>query len=97
MSLSEPVTDPNEPGHLIGGTAFERCGQNLVKGSGRHYSLMMTHQCQHTLVGPTAGLKEYEIIEDDDLSSLNLEIRGAVTKVRCTGMPELILNFLLLD
>ena len=97
MSLSEPVADPNEPGRLIGGTVFERCGQNLVKGSGQCYSLTMTHQRQCALVGPTAGLKEYEIIEDDDLGSLNLEIREAVTKVRRTGTPELILNFLLLD
>ena len=95
MSLSEPVPNPNEPGRLIGGTAFERCGQNPVKGSGRCYSLTMTHQRQRALVGPTAGLKQYEIIEDDDLSSLNLDIRGKVTKVRRTGTPELILIFLL--
>ena len=43
MSLSEPVVDPNK-GHLIGGTAFQRCGQIPVKGSGRCYSLAMMHQ-----------------------------------------------------
>jgi len=82
MSLSEPVTDPNKPGRLIGGTAFERCGQIPVKGSGRCYSLTMTHQRQKALVGPTAAVKQYELLEDDDASSLNLEIRGKVTKVR---------------
>lgn len=82
MSLSEPVADPNKPGRLIGGTAFERCGQIPVKGSGRCYSLTMTHQRQKALVGPTAAVKQYELLEDDDASSLNLEIRGKVTKVR---------------
>jgi hypothetical protein len=82
MSSSSPVVDPNNPGQLIGGTAFERCGQIPVKGSGRCYSLTMTHQRQRALVGPTAGLKHYELIEDDDAASLNLEIRGKVTKVR---------------
>ena len=82
MSSSSPVVDPNNSGHLIGGTAFERCGQTPVKGSGRCYSLTMTHQRQRALVGPTAGLKQYELIEDDDEASLNLEIRGKVTKVR---------------
>jgi len=82
MSSSEPVADPNKPGRLIGGTAFERCGQIPVKGSGRCYSLTMTHQRQRALVGPTAALKQYELLEDDDVGSLNLEIRGKVTKVR---------------
>ena len=82
MTSSEPVPDPNNPGGLIGGTAFERCGQHPVKGSGRCYSLTMTHQRQRALVGPTAGLKSYEILEDGNDSSLNLEIRGKVTKVR---------------
>jgi hypothetical protein len=97
MSSSEPVADPNEPAHLIGGTAFERCGQNPVKGSGRCYSLTMTHQRQRAVIGPTAALKQYEIIEDEDDSSLNLEIRGKVTKVRRgphSRTPELILKFL---
>jgi hypothetical protein len=82
MSLSSPVQDPNNPGRLLGGTAFERCGQVPVKGVGRCYSLAMTHQRQRALVGPTAALKEYELLEDDDAGSLNLEIRGKVTKVR---------------
>ena len=82
MSSLEPVADPNEPGRLIGGTAFERCGQTPVKGSGRCYSLTMTHQRQRALVGPTAALKQYELIEDDDAGTLNLEIRGKVTKVK---------------
>jgi len=97
MSSSEPIADPNEPGHLIGGTAFEQYGQNPVKGSGRCYSLTMTHQRQRAVIGPTAALKQYEIMEDEDDSSLNLEIRGKVTKVRHgphSRTPELILNFL---
>ena len=84
MSSSSPIADPNEPECLIGGTAFERCGQIPVKDSGWCYSLMMTHQCPWALVGPIAALKEYELLEDDDVGSLNLEIRGKVTKVRCT-------------
>lgn len=97
MSSSEPMADPNEPGHLIGGTAFERCGQNPVKGSGRCYSLTMTHQRQRAVIGPTAALKQYNINEDDHVNSLNLEIRGKVTKVRQAGTPKSwsILIFLL--
>ena len=79
MSSSSPLADPNKPGHLIGGTAFERCGQIPVKGSGRCYSLTMTHQRQRALVGPTSALKQYE---DNDVGSLHLEIRGKVVKVR---------------
>jgi hypothetical protein len=82
MSSSAPIVNPDEPGHLIGGTAFERCGQIPVKESGRCYSLSMSHQRPRAVVGPTAGGKRYEIIDDDDRSSLNLEIRGKVTKVR---------------
>jgi len=70
MLSSEPVADPNKPGRLIGGTVFERCGQIPVKGSGRCYSLMMTHQHQQALVGPTAALKQYELLEDDDVGLL---------------------------
>lgn len=81
MSSTEPRPDPNEPGRLIGGTAFERCGQNSVNGSGRCYSLTMTHQRPKALVGPTAAIKRYENIEDDDSESLNLEIRGKITRV----------------
>ena len=78
MSLSEPITDLNKPGCLTGGTAFEQCGQRPVKGSGRCYSLTMTHQHQRALVGPTAALKQVEYATDDDdnddFGSLNLEI-----------------------
>lgn len=80
MTSTEPTPDPDNPGRLIGGTAFERCGQNPVKGSGRCYSLTMTHQRQRALVGPTAANKRYEI-EDDESESLNLEIRGNITRV----------------
>jgi hypothetical protein len=80
MSSSSPVADPNKPGHLIGGTAFERCGQIPVKGSGRCYSVTMTHQRQRAMVGPTAALKQYD--DDDGNGSLNLEIREKLTKVR---------------
>jgi hypothetical protein len=79
MSSSSPITDPSKSGHLIGGTAFERCGQIPVKGSGRCYSLTMTHQRQRALVGPQAALKQYD--NDDEDGSLNLEIRAKVTKV----------------
>ena len=75
MSSSSPIADPNEPECLIGGTAFERCGQIPVKDSGWCYSLMMTHQCPQALVGPTAALKEYKLLEDDDVGSLNLDTR----------------------
>ena len=85
MTSSSPIANPNNPGHLIGGTEFERCGQIPVKGNGRCYSLTMTHQRQRALVGPTAGLKQYELSTDDDVGSLNLEIRGKVTKVRHTA------------
>jgi hypothetical protein len=88
MSSSEPIANPDEPGCLIGGTAFERCGQKPVKDSGRCYSLSMSHQRQRAVIGPNAGLKQYEIVEDDDTSSLNLEIRGKVTKVMHSGTRE---------
>jgi hypothetical protein len=83
MSSSSPVMDPNDPELLVGGTAFERCGQIPVKGSGRCYSLTMTHQRQRALVGPTAALKQYKSSEDNPVQQLNLEIRQKVTKVRC--------------
>jgi hypothetical protein len=89
MLSSPPVADPDEPGHLIGGTAFERCGQIPVKGSGRCYSLTMTHQRQRALVGPTSALKQCE----EDVSSLNLEIRGKVTKVRLARVYKVDINF----
>jgi len=86
LMLSEPVADPNKPGCLTGGTAFERCGQHPVKGSGRCYSLTMMHQHQRALVGPTVALKQIEYAADDNddddvFGSLNLEIRGKVIKV----------------
>lgn len=85
MSASEPCADPQNPDRLIGGTAFERCGQHPVKGVGRCYSLTLTHQRPRALVGPTAGSKEYELVEgnakENALETLNLEIRGKVTKV----------------
>jgi hypothetical protein len=80
MSSSSPVVDPSKPGCLVGGTTFERCGQIPVKGSGRCYSLTMTHQRQRALVGPTAAVKQYD--NNDEDGSLNLEIRRKVTKVR---------------
>jgi hypothetical protein len=85
LTSKAPVPDPLNPGKLIGGTAFERCGQRAVKDSGRCYSLTMTHQRQRALAGPTSSGKIYdnsEDCEDDDEYSLNLEIRGKVTKVR---------------
>jgi len=88
MTSTEPVADPNKPGSLIGGTAFERCGQHPVKGSGRCYSLTMTHQRQRALAGPTAAIKQYEFLEDDEAGSLNLEIRGKVTKVRFLSIAK---------
>jgi len=100
MTAEAPVPDPNNPDCLTGGTAFERCGQRPVKGSGRCYSLTVTHQRARGLVGPTGAGKFYGEVEltdeaedTDDANdmnvkedySLNLEIRGKVTKVhrRC--------------
>ena len=97
MTAEAPVPDPNNPDCLTGGTAFERCGQRPVKDSGRCYSLTVTHQRARGLVGPTGAGKFYggvELIDEaddtdnaDDTNdkedySLNLEIRGKVTKVR---------------
>lgn len=81
MTSSAPVTDPNNPGSLKGGTAFERCGQQPVKDSSRCYSLSVTHQRARALVGPAGAGKFYGELEDGDDYSLNLEIRGKVTKV----------------
>jgi hypothetical protein len=83
MTSNAPVPDPNT-GKLIGGTAFERCGQRAVKESGRCYSLSMTHQRQRALVGPTSSGKFYEDLEETDEYMFNLEIRGKVTEVRKT-------------
>lgn len=81
MSSTEPRMDPQNQDNLIGGTAFERCGQNPVKGSGRCYSLTMTHQRQRALVGPTAANKRYEGLKEKYSESLNLEIRRKITRV----------------
>jgi hypothetical protein len=94
MTSTEPLPDPENPERLIGGTAFEHCSQNPVKGSGRCYSLTLTHQRQRLLVGPAAGVKQYEMIDDEANDSqmstsvdnatnnaLNLEIRGKITQV----------------
>jgi hypothetical protein len=83
LTSKAPIPDPSNPGKLIGGTAFERCGQRAVKDSGRCYSLTMTHQRQRALVGPTSSGKFYDNSEDSDYEySLNLEIRQKVTEVR---------------
>ncbi len=81
MTSEKPKDDPNNPGCLVGGTAFERCGQHPVKDSSRCYSLSMTHQRQRALVGPTSGGKYFGYLEDADNHSVNLEMRGKVTKV----------------
>jgi hypothetical protein len=81
MTSSVPVTDPNNPGCLKGGTAFERCGQQPVKDSTRCYSLTVTHQRARALVGPAGAGKFYGELDNTDDYSLNLGIRGKVTKV----------------
>lgn len=86
----EPTPDPKNPDRLIGGTAFERCGQNPVNGSGRCYSLTMTHQRQRALVGPTAAIKRYENSKKDNSESLNLEIRGKITRVNDIDVTYII-------
>jgi len=85
MTAEKPRGDPNNPRRLVGGTAFERCGQQPVKDSGRCYSLTMTHQRQRALVGPTSGGKYFEFLEDGDNRSVNLEIHGKVTKVSASA------------
>ena len=85
MTPAAPVDDPSNPGHLTGGTAFERCGQRPVKESGRCYSLAMTHQRQRAVVGLTAAGKQYEGVEGDADRSLNLEIREKITKVNLSA------------
>jgi hypothetical protein len=83
LTSKAPAPDPLNPGKLIGGTAFERCGQRAVKESGRCYSLTTTHQRPKALVGPTSSGKFYDNSEDSDNEySLNLEIRGKVIEVR---------------
>jgi hypothetical protein len=84
MTSKAPVSDPDNPGKLTGGTRFERCGQRAVKETGRCYSLTMTHQRQRALVGPTSSGKFYNNLEDSDQYLLNLEIRGRVTEVSKT-------------
>ena len=83
MTSNAPISDPSNPRKLIGGTAFERCGQRAVKNTGRCYSLALTHQRQKALVGPTSSGKFYDKDEDaDDEYSLNLEIRTRIVEVR---------------
>jgi len=83
LTSNAPIPDLSNPGKLIGGTAFERCGQLAVKESGRCYSLTMTHQRQRALVGPASSGKFFDNSKDpDDDYSLNLKIRGKVTEVR---------------
>ena len=82
LTSNAPIPNPSNPRKLIGGTAFERCGQQAVKESGRCYSLTMTHQRPRALVGPTSSGKVYDNSEDpDDDYTLNLKIRGKVTEV----------------
>jgi hypothetical protein len=86
MTSDKPGPDPNNPAHLIGGTKFERLGQQSVK-DGRCYSLSMTHQRQRALVGPTSGGKVFDPLEDHEDNfnnsdnSKNLEIRSKIIKV----------------
>ena len=97
MTAEAPAPDPNNPDRLTRGTAFERCGQRPIKDSARCYSLTMMHQRARGLVGPTGAGKFYggvelmdEADDTDDANdtndkedySLNLKIRGKVTKVR---------------
>ena len=56
MSLEAPKSVERE---LRGGTAFERLGQEGVKGT-RCYSLSLTHQSPRCIVSPTAGGKVYQ-------------------------------------
>ena len=91
-----PVPDPDNPGKLIGGTTFERCGRQPVKGSGHCYSLIVTHQCTRGLVSPAGSGKFFGNVELSDSTNgedthnadvsledyrLNLAIRKKVTKV----------------
>ena len=52
MSSSLLFANPNKPGHLIGGTAFEWCNHIPIKRSGWCFSLTMTHKHQKALIGP---------------------------------------------
>lgn len=82
MTSKAPIPDPDKPGKLKGGTAFERCGQRAVKESGRCYSLTMTHQRQRALVGPTSSGKFYDDLSESDEYLHNLEIRRNIIEVR---------------
>ena len=66
MTSEAPVPDPDNPDHLIGGTAFEQCGQRPIKGSSCCYSLTVTHQCAQGLIGPTGAGKFYGEMELTD-------------------------------
>ena len=64
-------------GELKGGTAFERLGQEGVKGT-RCYSLSLTHQLPRLIVSPTAGGKVYEGGATENKS---LRMRGRAVEV----------------
>ena len=81
LTSKAPIPDPDNSKRLLGGTAFERCGQRPVKDGGQCYSLMMTHQRQRALVGPTSSGKFYDNLDNSNYS-FNLEIRGKVLEVR---------------
>jgi hypothetical protein len=72
MSLEAPI---RVDGELKGGTAFERLGQEGVKGT-RCYSLSLTHQSQRRIVSPTAGGKVYEggVTENEKMRHLAVEV-----------------------
>lgn len=93
ITSEAPIPNPDKQGELMGGTAFERCGQHAVKESGRCYSLTMSHQRPRALVGPTSSGKYYENLEEDNCYSLNLDIRGKVTEVRPIPIFEITLTF----
>lgn len=91
MTSEKPCVDPNNSLRMIGGTNFERLGQQPVKDSGRCYSLTMTHQRQRALVGPTSGGKFVEQVEDGDNNSVNLEIRSKVVKASTFPLSHQVL------
>ncbi|KAF8815744.1 hypothetical protein BYT27DRAFT_7212959 [Phlegmacium glaucopus] len=69
ISSSVPVIDLNNLGCLKGGTAFEWCGQQLVK------------DFSQSLVRPAGAGKFYRELDNTDDYSLNLKIRGKITKI----------------
>lgn len=75
MTLEKPTA--NSEGILVGGSHFERLGQDGVKNT-RCVSLTMSHQHAKNRVGPTAGSKMY----NSELSE-NEIIRCDTVKVCC--------------